>query len=406
MFSVMESLRAARESLQAHALRSFLSTLGIAIGITAVIIVVALMQGVQKKLRAEFEGLGGNGLTITSFASYDQVLKSNVSRLTHEDFNLISNQVEGVASITPVLTAPGRFTEVRNGPQVAYLELLGTTHTYQEVHNAYIDDGRFISVADNQRRRRVAVLGHRTAKLLSLPDDPIGHYINIAGEWLLVIGVLEASGAFDLGKDNRVLLPYAAMQAMNGAQTELDIDIRLTVAEGVDADVVGERIRRLLRQAHGLKPSDDDDFTIQSSEELGKAFENLGGAVTAGLAGVVGISLLVGGIGIMNIMLVSVTERTREIGILKALGATRRQILLQFLTEAIALSLLGGLAGLALSFGLSVAIDTLVDSISVAVPLWAVALAVGFTTATGVAFGILPASKAADLHPIEALRYE
>ena len=405
-FTFVESLRSAWESLRGRALRSFLSTLGIAIGIVAVTMVVALMQGVQDSTFAEFEGIGGTGLTVTSYTSYEVALANTASRLTPQDYDLVTNHVDGIASMTPVLTAPGQWAEVRNGPQVAPVTLFGTTHTYQEANSAYVGEGRFISFSDDQRRRRVAVLGHEAARLLGLSDGAIGQYIDAGGEWLQVIGVMEPRGIFGPSQDRYVLLPYNTLYAMHGAEADLDIAIRLTIVEGEELDTVRGRIERLLRRAHGIKPGEDDDFMVQSPEELGDVFETIGNVVTAGLVGIVSISLIVGGIGIMNIMLVSVTERTREIGILKAIGATRRQILLQFLTEAIALSLLGGVAGVATSYALCALISALMPNFSVAVPLWAVGLAVGFTTATGIGFGIMPASKAANLHPIEALRYE
>lgn len=406
MFALVESLRAAWESLLGRAFRSFLSTLGIAIGVVAVVMVVALMEGVQGSMAVEFEEFGGSGLTVTSFTPYEQALRNEAARLTPNDFDLVTNHVDGIASMTPVLTAPGRFAEVRNGPRLALVGLLGTTHTYQEAHSAYISEGRFISFADDQRRRRVAVLGHQAAKQLGLSSESIGQYIDAGGEWLQVIGVMESRGFFGPSQDSYVLVPYNTLYAMHGTTADLDIAIRLTVAEEEQLDTVRSRIRQLLRLAHGLKPGEDDDFMIQSPEEVGELFNTIGNMITAGLVGVVSISLVVGGIGIMNVMLVSVTERTREIGILKAIGATRRQILQQFLIEAIALSLLGGVAGIASGYALCALINAFATSFSVAVPLWSVALAVGFTTATGVGFGILPASKAADLHPIEALRYE
>lgn len=406
MFVLVESLRAAGESIAAHALRSVLTTFGVVVGVASVIAVVALMQGLQAAVEEEFAGLGGNSLSIFAQTPFeDRVQRRKPKPLTPENLHQIAGRVEGIAHITPLAVTRD---EARHGSQSAVVPVRGTTHAFPHVYNAYERSGRFLSVADNRDRRRVCVIGEKTRESLGLPEDPIGEYIALGGEWLKVVGVMERKGElFGLSQDDHITIPYRTMRSMSPAHQAPELIIQVAVASGVPLDAASERIRRVLRQARGIEPGEPDDFAVRSAKEIADSFDDVIASVTAFVGGVVGISLLVGGVGIMNMMLVSVTERTREIGICKALGASRRHILLQFLVESLALSTLGGLIGLFAGLGLGVFAGSLIpDFPGVAVPAWAVALAIGFSALVGVLFGSLPASKAANMRPIEALRHE
>jgi putative ABC transport system permease protein len=265
-----------------------------------------------------------------------------------------------------------------------------------------------MSLSDDDTRRNIAVIGEEVRENLSLPDDPVGEYIQVNNEWLKVVGVLEEKGSFlGQGQDNQVVVPFSTMARLNGNRWRPNIQIQLTVADINEIETVTQTIRRLLRNAHGLEEDEDDDFGFQTADQLQDAIGSILDTVTIVMGGIVSISLLVGGIGIMNIMLVSVTERTREIGICKAIGAKRHHILLQFLLEALVLCLIGGAVGLAIGYGIAAIATALIPGFPGAhTPLWAVVLALGFSGAIGLIFGILPAAKAANLDPISSLRYE
>jgi putative ABC transport system permease protein len=254
----------------------------------------------------------------------------------------------------------------------------------------------------------VAVIGETVRQNLKLPKDPVGEFIEMGGEWFKVVGVTEPRGEmFGFSQDDYAIIPFATGMAAYANPVRQDIEISFTVADIEDIEPVKDRVTALLRQLHQLKPGERNDFKVQTASQLTESFSQVIATVTVVLGGIVSVSLLVGGIGIMNIMLVSVTERTREIGISKALGAKRHHILLQFLIEATVLSLLGGLVGILLGYGLGFGAAKLLPGFPDAyVPWWAVVLAFGFSTVVGVVFGLMPAAKAAKLDPIEALRYE
>ena len=407
-FAATESVRAALSSIRAHGFRSFLTTLGIVIGVASVIGMVSIIQGLSFAIGAQLQGLGSNGVTVQSYTPMIQRLQGRRARLTQEDLDLISYRVEGIDSITPIMYSQDGRSQIRYGSQTAVTQVLGTTYSFQDVGQYFSQYGRFLSDSDNRTRRRVAVVAEQTREDLGLPENPVGEFIQVNGEWLKIIGLPEPKGEI-LGQplDERVLIPYSTMASLLGNRRSPDIQIQLTIADLNEMDAIVRLIARLLRNAHNLEPADPNDFRIQTAAQLRATFDTIINNVTIAMAGIVGISLLVGGIGIMNIMLVSVTERTREIGICKAIGAKRHHILLQFLLEALVLCLLGGVAGLIIGYGIGAVAASFIPGFPPAhTPVWAIALALGFSAAVGVIFGILPAAKAANLDPISSLRYE
>jgi len=408
VYNFLESLRSAFAAIFANKLRSFLTTLGIIIGVMSVIAVVSLLQGFSFALSANFRGMGANTVFVTSYVSRKDQLMGKVAKVTPDDLLAIQHEVPGVSRITPVI-----FMALFNGQaeyqgRTASTGIFGTTSPHAENTEFYPVQGRYLTPGDDSAHRHVVVIGHSLIKDLNLPADPEGKYIKMLGQWFKVIGVLKELGSFlGFDQDKRVYMPYGTAHSILGAATVPDIQIDLDVNDVRQLDVIKARISNLLRRQHHLKPDADDDFRIQTAAQLAESINQIFNIASGILGGVVSIALLVGGIGIMNIMLVSVTERTREIGILKSLGARRSDILLQFLIEAVTLSLLGGLIGLALGYGIGLMVVKLVPAFEGAyVPFWAVALSLSFSLAVGVIFGIAPASKAASLDPIDALRYE
>jgi putative ABC transport system permease protein len=406
MNALGEAFRAALASLNAHRLRSFLTTLGILIGTMAVIAVVSVLQGFSDSIRDQFSDLGSNSLTLEALNDEENWRSGRINRLSFEDIDALRYKVPGVKDVAPIIVANlGAVTwRTRNvTPQI-----LGTTEDAQSVLGTATRLGRFITASDDQGGRRVVVIGVDVRDKLKLPRDPVGEFVLIGREWFKVVGVLEKRGEiFGFSQDNRAFIPFSVARSLTGTFDEPYMEVSFTVDDIGQVAQVKERALRAVRTTRGIKAGMTDDFEIKAADSFLKQFNQITGTATAVLAGIVGISLLVGGIGIMNIMLVSVTERTREIGILKALGATRRDILTQFLLEAALLSLLGGLIGIVLGLLAGMGIAAMIPDFPPAnVPIWVMLAAAGFSALVGVVFGIAPASKAASLDPIEALRYE
>ena len=409
MFSIIESFRSALQSIRAHSFRSFLTSLGIIIGVASVIAVVSMVQGLSASIGSQFKGMGANSLTVKSYTPFEQALQGKRNVLGLTDYERIVTHLDEVSNVSPSFGPFGDFgTTVRYAGQSTFTNVRAVTKAYLEANQIFPAQGRFINAGDDASRRRVCVIGSKLHENLKLPANPIGQFIEIGGEWFKIIGLMETRGeTFGMSKDDYALLPFSVGEALAGNDSKLDVRIAFTVNEIDQLEAVQGRLGGLLRQAHKLKPGEPNDFKVETAQELTQTFDSIIAMMTLVLGGIVSVSLLVGGIGIMNIMLVSVTERTREIGICKALGAQRHHILLQFLIEATTLSLLGGLIGLALGYAIGFGAAKLIpDFPDAVVPWWAVLMAFGFSSLVGILFGIMPAAKAANLNPIDALRYE
>lgn len=409
MFSIIESFRSALQSIRAHSFRSFLTSLGIIIGVASVIAVVSIVQGLSASIGNEFKGLGSNSLTVHADTPMDEMMQGKVNVLSLSDYEKIITHIDDISNVSPAFMPFGDFgTTVRHTSQSTFTRVMAVTEAYRDAHQVFPEYGRFIRDADDKSRRRVCVIGTKVREKLKLPDDPVGQYLEIGGEWFKIIGVTEEKGeTLGFSKDDYILIPFSVGNAIAGSSVKLNISITFNVNQIEQLEAIQGRLTGLLRQAHKLKPGQRNDFKVQTAAQLTESFETIINMLTVVLGGIVSISLLVGGIGIMNIMLVSVTERTREIGICKALGAQRHHILLQFLIEATTLSVLGGLVGLALGYGLGLAASNMIPNFpNAVVPWWAILMAFGFSSLVGILFGIMPAAKAANLNPIDALRYE
>ena len=415
-----ENVRVALDGLLANKLRSTLTMLGVIIGVGAVIALMSIGAGAQAAITEQITSIGTNLLIVIPGAPEGEggVRGSfgSASNLTYADAQAIADtsNVPDAKYVAPIFD---QNAQIIFGAVNINASVTGVTEDYLPTFNLTVAQGRFIDAGDVNKRSDVAVLGYQAAQDLFGSFDPLDQKIKVSlpgGNGrvsLTVIGVLEEKGGAGFNSpDNAVLVPISTAQnrLFNGrnARGQLIVsDITVVATSQSTTTAVQDEIDALLRRRHDLTPSEDADFRVLNQADLLSAATQVTGILTAFLGAIAGISLLVGGIGIMNIMLVSVTERTREIGIRKAVGARRADILVQFLMEAIVLSVLGGTIGILLGAGLA-KIVSLTGLVSSLVTLNSVLLAVGFSMAVGLFFGIYPANQAAKLNPIEALRYE
>jgi len=408
--SIAQAFLEALESISGNKLRSGLTVLGIVIGVAAVIAMLAVGRGAEASITGSISGIGTNLLFVFRGNPDDSV--RNPRPLTLADADAISDPfaAPSVAAVAPLLQAN---REISYGGERTTVEIDGITPDYFSVRNYELTEGEFITEEHLLGRSSVALIGPDAADTLFGRHDGItGETIRIDGQPFRILGVLASKGGGAFGsEDNVVLIPFSAAQArLIKRGTRDQVDVLLVQAVSGDAVLMAtEEISQILRQRHRT-PVGADDFTVFTQQDLLTTFQSITGILTIFLGGIAGISLLVGGIGIMNIMLVSVTERTREIGLRKALGARKRDILIQFLTESSLLSLIGGVIGIMFGWLISFTVGQIAAASGTAftpiVGADAVALATIFSAAVGLFFGIYPANRAASLEPVEALRYE
>jgi len=403
---LFENLRMALRSIGANKMRSFLTTLGIIIGVAAVIAVVSIVQGLNFWIAGQLQGVGATYILVVPERDPNNPdIAGREVKLTFDDGVAIMDRVPELAAFTPIFFSGAR---IKLRDRSATPMLLGVGDAYQDVVNHWVERGRFFSAVDMGSRARVCLVGQRVTEDLQVGSAPLGRDIDVMGTTFTIIGIMEAKGEF-LGqnRDNLVITPFSTARDIFGEQAikQIRLDFKAHAPEGVQR--AKDLMTAVLRERHGLRGKQENDFQVLLQEEILKTTSTILGTITKVIGAVVGIALLVGGIGIMNIMLVTVRERTREIGVRKAVGARRTDVLLQFLIEAMTLSTLGGVIGILLGWGMGALGAKAIPGFPAAhVPFWAVVLGFSFASAVGVFFGVYPAAKAASVDPIEALRYE
>lgn len=393
-------------SISGNKMRSFLTVLGIVIGIMAVVIMVAVGETVQQSITDQFSSLGTNTIMIRAGAAQSAGVRSgNRMTLTMDDVQYLS-LLPDVAAVSPV---------ENSGAQVVYgnknwsTSMVGVYPGYATVQNIEIEYGTFIDMSAVRNAATYAVIGPDTAEELGMPKNPVGEIIRVRNTPLTVIGVTKAKGDSGMGsQDDMIIVPITTLKKrINGSRFPNSVNmISLKLYQDSDNNIATEQITSLLRQRHKLKEGAADDFQITDMKQVMETMETVSGYLTLLLIAIAAVSLLVGSIGIMNMMLVSVAERTREIGIRKAIGAQESTIITQFLSESILISFIGSMFGLVLGVGLSQGIGRLLLHYNVPFSIWPVIVSVSVAIVVGLISGVMPAIKAAKLNPIDSLRYE
>jgi putative ABC transport system permease protein len=409
----LDNLRLSLGTFVANPLRSLLTLLGIVIGVATVVTMMALLEGLRIKVNRDLSQLGANVFRVDKWpqgihfggnrTNWDKIARR--PPLTLDDRRALSEHCPSVERVAASGWNPGLKVGTATLETQPNVFVQGATPDYPETAGMQIADGRFFNDTEDLDGRQVVVLGPDVSDRLFPKIEPLGQEVRIRGRPYTVVGVLERRGKL-LGlfnMDNVVVLPMSTFLNAFGKKRTVSLNVQARTPELVDR--AQEEVERVLRQRRSVDPRAENDFEIATNESMAKTLNDLSKVITAATFGVCLLSLLVGGIGILNIMLVAVTERTKEIGIRKALGARRRRILLQFSTEAVTLSLCGGVIGIALGFGIAF-LGRWTLGLYTAVPIWAVALSLAMSSGVGLVFGIYPAARASRLDPVEAMRSE